>query len=161
MKKIHETEERSLIIIKPDAIQRSLVGEIITRFERKGLKVVGMKMMQLEEAVLKEHYAHIADKPFFPRIQKFMMSAPVVVMAVAGLKAIDSIRIIVGPTKSFEAAAGTIRGDYALSMQSNIVHASDSVENGVAEIKRFFKEDEIVDYDKVDTHFIFSDDLMV
>ena len=82
MKKIHETEERSLIIIKPDAIQRSLVGEIITRFERKGLKVVGMKMMQLEEAVLKEHYAHIADKPFFPRIQKFMMSAPVVVMAV-------------------------------------------------------------------------------
>lgn len=157
---IHETEERSLIIIKPDAVQRSLVGEIVTRFERKGLKIIGMKMMHLKEALLKEHYAHIADKPFFPRIQKFMMSAPVVVMAVAGIKAVDSIRIIVGPTKSFEAMGGTIRGDYALSMQSNIVHASDTKENAEAEIKRFFSENELMDYDKVDTHFIFSDDLM-
>lgn len=157
---IHENEERSLIIIKPDAIQRSLVGEIVTRFERKGLKIIGMKMMHLGEALVKEHYAHVADKPFFPRISKFMTSSPVVVMAVAGLKAIDSIRIIVGPTKSFEALGGTIRGDYALSMQSNVVHASDSKESAEAEIKRFFKADEIVDYEKVDTKFIFSDDLM-
>ncbi|MCC6199074.1 nucleoside-diphosphate kinase [Candidatus Nomurabacteria bacterium] len=157
---IHETEERSLIIIKPDALQRSLVGEIITRFERKGLKIIGMKMIHLEEALVKSHYAHIADKPFFPRIQKFMMSSPVIVMAVAGLKAVDSIRIIVGPTKGFEADAGTIRGDFSLSMQSNVVHASDSKENGEAEINRFFKSDEIVDWEKVDTKFIFSDDLM-
>lgn len=157
---IHETEERSLIIIKPDAVQRSLVGEIINRFERKGLKIIGMKMMHLKEALLKEHYAHVADKPFYPRIERFMMSSPVIVMAVAGLKAIDAIRVIVGPTKGYEAAAGTIRGDLALSMQSNVVHASDSVENGKAEIKRFFADDEIVDYDKVDTKFIFSDDLM-
>lgn len=157
---IHETEERSLIIIKPDAVQRSLVGEIVNRFERKGLKIIGMKMMHLKEALLAEHYAHVADKPFYPRIERFMMSSPVVVMAVAGLKAIDAIRTIVGPTKGYEAAAGTIRGDYALSMQSNVVHASDSVENGKAEIKRFFNDDEIIDYDKVDTKFIFSDDLM-
>jgi nucleoside-diphosphate kinase len=157
---IHETEERSLIIIKPDAVQRSLVGEIINRFERKGLKIIGMKMMHLKEALLKEHYAHVADKPFYPRIERFMMSSPVIVMAVAGIKAVDAIRTIVGPTKGYEAQGGTIRGDYALSMQSNVVHASDSVENGAAEIKRFFAEDEIVDYDKVDTKFIFSDDLM-
>lgn len=157
---IHETEERSLIIIKPDAVQRSLVGEIVNRFERKGLKIIGMKMMHLKEALLREHYAHVADKPFYPRIERFMMSSPVIVMAVAGIKAVDAIRTIVGPTKGFEAAGGTIRGDYALSMQSNVVHASDSVENGNAEIKRFFEESEIVDYDKVDTKFVFSDDLM-
>jgi nucleoside-diphosphate kinase len=158
---IHENEERSLIIIKPDAIQRSIVGEIVTRFERKGLKIIGMKMMYLKDALVEEHYAHIADKPFFPRIKKFMTSAPVVVMAVAGLRAIDSIRIIVGPTKSFEAMGGTIRGDYGLSMQSNVVHASDTKENAEIEIKRFFKDGEVVDYDKVDTQFIFSDDLML
>ncbi len=157
---IHETEERSLIIIKPDAIQRSLVGEIITRFERKGLKIVGMKMMHLGDVLVEEHYAHIKDKPFFPRIKRFMTSAPVIVMAVAGLKAVGSIRLIVGITKGYEADAGTIRGDFSLSMQSNVVHASDSVENGKLEIKRFFKDDEIVEYEKVDTQFIFSDDLM-
>ncbi len=157
---IHETEERSLIIIKPDAIQRSLVGEIINRFERKGLKIIGMKMMHLKDALVEEHYAHIKDKSFFPRIKRFMTSAPVIVMAVAGLKAIDSIRLIVGVTKGYEADAGTIRGDYSLSMQSNVVHASDSKENGEAEIKRFFREEEIIDYEKVDTKFIFSDDLM-
>lgn len=157
---IHETEERSLIIIKPDAIQRSIVGEIVTRFERKGLKIIGMKMMYLKDALVEEHYAHVADKPFFPRIKRFMTSSPVIVMAVAGIKAVDSIRLIVGVTKGYEADAGTIRGDYALSMQSNVVHASDSVENGAIEIKRFFDDSEIVDYDKVDTAFIFSDDLM-
>lgn len=157
---IHETEERSLIIIKPDAIQRSIVGEIVTRFERKGLKIIGMKMMHLKDALVEEHYAHVADKPFFPRIKRFMTSSPVIVMAVAGIKAVDSIRLIVGVTKGYEADAGTIRGDYALSMQSNVVHASDSVENGAIEIKRFFDDSEIVDYDKVDTAFIFSDDLM-
>ncbi len=157
---IHENEERSLIIIKPDAIQRSIVGEIVTRFERKGLKIIGMKMMHLKDALVEEHYSHIVDKPFFPRIKRFMTSAPVIVMAVAGMKAVDSIRLIVGITKSFEADAGTIRGDYALSMQSNVVHASDSIENGKLEIKRFFSDDEIIDYDKVDTKFIFSDDLM-
>lgn len=111
----HEKEERSLIIIKPDALQRSLVGEIITRFERKGLKIIGMKMIHLGGDLVEEHYAHIKDKDFFPRIRRFMTSTPVIVMAVSGLSVIDAIRIIVGPTKGFEAAGGTIRGDYSLS----------------------------------------------
>jgi nucleoside-diphosphate kinase len=156
----HEKEERSLIIIKPDALQRSLVGEIITRFERKGLKIIGMKMMHLSDALIEDHYSHIKDKPFFPRIKRFMSAAPVVVMAVSGLSVIDAIRIIVGPTKSFEAAGGTIRGDYALSMQSNIVHASDSKEAAAEEIKRFFKDEEILDYEKINTVFVHSDELL-
>ncbi len=149
--------ERSLIIIKPDAIQRNLVGEIIGRFERKGLKLIGMKMMHLNDVLLSEHYAHIADKPFFPRIQKFMKSAPVIVMALSGSGAVAAIRTIVGPTKAFEAAGGTIRGDLAMSMQSNVVHASDSVENGEIEIKRFFKDEEILDYEKLGEQVVYSD----
>lgn len=156
----HEKTERSLIIIKPDAIQRSLVGQIIQRFENKGLVIIGLKMMHLEDAILEEHYAHVADKPFFPRIRKFMKSAPVIVMAVAGINAVSAIRTIVGPTKGFEAAGGTIRGDFSMSMQSNIVHASDSIENGVTEIKRFFKDDELVTYEKLDAIYVYSDDLM-
>lgn len=149
--------EQSLIIIKPDAIQRNLVGEIIGRFERKGLRIIGMKMMHLNDALLTEHYAHIADKPFFPKIQKFMKSAPVVVMGLSGVGAVAAIRTIVGPTKAFEAAAGTVRGDLAISMQSNVVHASDSVENGQAEIARFFKPEEILDYKKLGEEVVYSD----
>lgn len=132
-------QEKSLIIIKPDAIQRGLAGKIITRFEEKGLKIIGTKMMSLNEAVLKEHYAHVADKPFYPRIEKFMKSAPVMVLAISGMGAVAAIRTIVGPTKGYEAPAGTIRGDFSMSMQSNVVHASDSHENGESEVKRFFK----------------------
>lgn len=156
---IHEKEERSLIIIKPDALQRSLVGEIITRFEKKGLKIIGMKMLYLNDESTKRHYAHIKDKDFFPRIQRFMTSAPVIVMAVSGLDIISAIRIIVGPTRSFEAPAGTIRGDYALSMQSNIVHASESKEAAQAEIEHFFEESELMEYEKISTIMVHSDEL--
>ncbi len=149
--------EKSLIIIKPDAVQRNLVGEIVSRFERKGLKIVGMKMMDIESALLDEHYAHIKDKPFFPGIRDFMQSSPVIVMAVEGINAISAIRLIVGPTKAWEANAGTIRGDFSLSTQSNIVHASDSIENGEIEVKRFFKEEEIFKYNKIDTDFIYAE----
>ncbi len=157
---IHEKEERSLIIIKPDALQRSLVGEIITRFERKGLSIIGMKMIRLDNALVEDHYAHIKDKDFFPRIRRFMTSTPVIVMAVSGLSVVDAIRVIVGPTKGFEAAGGTIRGDYSLSMQSNIVHASDSKEAAEAEIARFFKPEELMQYEKISTAFVHSDELM-
>jgi nucleoside-diphosphate kinase len=150
-------QEQSLIIIKPDAIQRNLVGEIIKRFEQKGLKIIGMKMMHLTDVLLAEHYAHIADKPFFPRIQKFMKSAPVIVVALSGAGAVAAIRTIVGPTKAFEAAGGTIRGDLAMSMQSNVVHASDSVENGRDEIARFFKQEEILEYQKLGEEIVYSD----
>src|ERR1035437_7969634 len=140
--------EKSLIIIKPDAVQRNLIGEIIARLERKGLKLTGIKMMSIEDAVLEEHYSHIKDKPFFPGIRDFMKSSPVVVLAVEGINAVSAIRLLVGPTKAWEANAGTIRGDFSLSTQSNIVHASETIEAGIAEVKRFFEKDEIFEYKK-------------
>ncbi len=149
--------EKALIIVKPDAIQRNLVGEIIGRFEKKGLKIVGMKMISLEDALLEAHYEHIKDKPFFTGIKDFMKSAPVVVMALSGIGAVDAIRIIVGPTKAFEAPGGTIRGDLAMSIQSNVVHASDSVENGENEVARFFNPSELFTYKKIDELFVYSD----
>ncbi|MCE9585511.1 nucleoside-diphosphate kinase [Candidatus Nomurabacteria bacterium] len=149
--------EKSLIIIKPDAVQRNLVGEIVSRLERKGLKIVGMKMMNLKDATLEEHYAHIKDKPFFPGIRDFMKHCPVVVLAVEGINAVSAIRLLVGPTKAWEANAGTIRGDFSLSTQSNIVHASDSVEAGETEVARFFFENEIFSYEKIDADFIYAE----
>ena len=150
------TQEKSLIIMKPDAVQRNLVGDVISRLERKGLKICGLKMMNLETAILEEHYAHIKDKPFFPGVRDFMKATPVVVMAVEGVNAISSIRLIVGPTKAWEATAGTIRGDFAMSIQANIVHASDTVEAGQAEIARFFKPEEIFEYKKIDSDFVYA-----
>jgi nucleoside-diphosphate kinase len=154
---MEEKFEKSLIILKPDAVQRNLVGEVISRFERKGLKIIGLKMMTVEDTVVEEHYAHIKDKPFFPGIKNFMQSSPVVVMALEGVNAVSAIRLIVGPTKGYEADSGSIRGDFSLSTQSNIVHASDSVENGITEVKRFFKDEELFNYKKVDVDFIYAD----
>ena len=149
--------EKSLIIFKPDAIQRNLVGEVIKRFEQKGLKIVGIKMIEAHDALIEEHYAHIKDKPFFSGIRDFMKSSPVIVMAVEGINAISATRLIVGPTKAWEANAGTLRGDFSLSTQSNIVHASDSMEAGEIEIKRFFKAEEIFEYQKIDTDFVYAE----
>lgn len=151
-------EERSLIIIKPDALNRSLVGEIVQRFERKGLKIAGMKMIRLDDKVLEEHYAHLADKPFFPRIRDFMKKWPVIVMVVEGLEAVESVRLITGETLGRKADAGTIRGDLSMSVQANIVHASDSQENARAEIKRFFKEEELFDWERIDLEVIYAED---
>jgi len=150
-------EEKSLIIIKPDALQRNLVGEIVSRFEKKGLKIIGLKMMSIKDTLIDEHYAHIKDKPFFPGTRDFMTVCPVIVIALSGINAVSAIRLIVGPTKAWEANAGTIRGDYSLSTQSNIVHASDSVETGEIEVKRFFLDEEIFDYKKIDTDFIYAE----
>lgn len=152
-----QQKERSLIIIKPDAVQRNLVGEIISRFERKGLKIIGVKMMKAEDTLLEEHYCHIADKPFFAGIKKFMQHSPVVVMALEGVNVVSAIRIIVGITKGYEADAGSIRGDLSMSIQSNVVHASDSIENGEAEVKRFFNDSEVFEYNKLDEVMVFSD----
>jgi nucleoside-diphosphate kinase len=138
-------------------VQRNLIGEIISRIERKGLKVTGMKMMNLYDAVLDEHYAHIKDKPFFPGIRDFMKACPVIVMAVEGINAVSALRLLVGPTKAWEANAGTIRGDFSLSTQSNLVHASDSVENGIVEVARFFETAELFSYQKIDTDFIYAE----
>lgn len=151
-------KEKTLILIKPDAIQRGLVGEITTRFERKGLKLVGMKMMALDEAVLREHYAHIADKPFFPGVSQFMQSSPVVAMCWEGLDVVETVRRITGITKAREAEAGSIRGDFAMSVSCNVLHASDSLENAAAEVKRFFAPDQIFDYDKGEFVHVYGED---
>lgn len=152
-----EGEEQVLVIIKPDAIQRGLMGEIISRFERKGFKIIGTKMEKMGDVLLDEHYAHIADKPFFQGIKDFMMSAPVILMAVSGVNGVQAARLIVGPTDGSAADAGSIRGDMSLSIQSNLVHASDSVENGKAEVARFFKDEELFDYEQQNAKFIYAD----
>jgi len=151
-------EERTLIIIKPDALNRSLVGEIIHRFERKGLKIVAIKMIQLTDELLKEHYSHLADKPFFPRIAKFMKGWPVIVLVIEGLEAVDSVRLITGDTLGRKADAGTIRGDFSMSIQANIVHASDSTENSAKEIKRFFKDEELHSWERIDLEVLYAED---
>lgn len=153
--------EQVLIIVKPDAIQRRLLGEIVSRIERKGLDIVGMKMMELGDVILDDHYAHHKDKGFYPKLKQYMMSAPVVLMVVAGVEAVSTVRLIVGPTKSRADDAGTIRGDLAMSVQTNIVHASDTTENAKAEIKRFFKDDEICAAPRHDRGYIYSDDELV
>ncbi len=150
--------EKTLILIKPDAVQRGLAGTILNRFERKGLKIVGIKMMQLTDELLKEHYSHIADKPFFPGIAKFMKSSPVIALCLEGLDAVDTVRRICGVTKAREAEMGTIRGDLAMSIQANVVHASDSLENAKLETERFFNAGELFSYDSVLATNIYSDD---
>lgn len=132
------TTERTYIMLKPDCIRRGLMGEVIARIERKGFAITAMKMMHLDEAILREHYAHLVDKPFFPELLDYMTSGPVLGMIVEGENAVKGMRILMGATKYDEAAAGTIRGDYATSTTENIIHGSDSVENAEIEIKRFF-----------------------
>jgi len=135
--------ELTVILLKPDCVQRNLIGEVIGRFEQSGLKVRACKMMQLTDALLKDHYSHLADKPFFPEIAGFMKSAPVVAMILEGQDVIAKVRDMVGPTDSTKAPKGTIRGDLGKTKMENIVHASDTPENAAAEVKRFFKQEEI------------------
>ena len=141
--------ERTLIILKPDAVQRGLLGAVLTRFEARGFSIAGMKMVQLSQALLKEHYSHIADKPFFPGIASFMSSSPVVVAVVEGKDAVESVRAMCGPTNARKAAPGTIRGDFSLSMQCNVIHASDSIETAHKEIARFFSPEELFAYQRM------------
>ena len=150
--------EQTLVIIKPSAVERGLIGEIITRFQRKGLNIAGLKMMQLGEDILREHYAHLVDRPFFPWILASMMATPVIVVCVKGTDAVNVVRMMTGTTNGSKAAPGTIRGDFSVSSQENIVHASDSVENAEIEIKRFFKSEEIFDYTSRSIDFIYAPD---
>ncbi len=150
--------QTTLVIIKPSGVQRGLAGEIISRFEKKGLIIAGAKMMQLDEAILREHYAHLVDRPFFPSLLRSMMSSPVIVMAVRGVDAVGVVRAMTGVTNSRNAAPGTIRGDFGMSGQENIVHASDSPENAAIEVARFFKEGEVFDYTPCTITSIYSPD---
>ncbi len=138
--------EQTFVILKPSAIDRSLVGDVITRFQRKGLVIAGIKMMRLTEEKLREHYAHLVDRPFFPDLLRSMMRTPVIVMVLKGKDVVEVVRAMTGATNCRKAAPGTIRGDFGMSGQENIIHASDSPENAVIEVNRFFSPDEIFDY---------------
>lgn len=135
--------QKTLIIFKPDCMQQRHVGNVLDRFEKAGFAIVGCKMMRLTPAILREHYAHVADKPFYPEIEAFMSSRSVIVMALQGDQIVQKVRDLLGPTDSRKAPKGTIRGDFGTEMMKNVVHASDSVENAKAEIARFFKPEEI------------------
>lgn len=151
-------KEKTLVLLKPDALQRNLLGKIIERFEQKGLKIIGLKMMQLEDVLLDEHYAHHKGKPFFIGLKNFMKSSPVVAIVLEGFDAVEVIRGICGPTLGRKAPPGTIRGDFSMSVQANIVHASDSTETAREEIIRFFNDDELFDYNKIDFEMIYVED---
>ena len=130
--------EKTYIMLKPDAVRRGLIGEIIARIEKKGYKIVDMKMFTLTEEQLREHYAHIADRPFFPEVLEYMMSGPVVAMILEGENVIKGMRNFMGPTKYLDAPAGTIRGDYSCNDRENLIHGRDAPETAEIEIKRFF-----------------------
>ncbi len=154
----HNLKEKTLILIKPDALQRNLLGEIIQRFERKGLKIVAMKMIHLGDALIEEHYGKYRDRDFFQSLKNFMQSSPLIALILEGLEAIQVTRLIVGPTSGRVADAGSIRGDLSMSTQTNIIHASDSVETAQEEIKRFFKPEEIFEYKKADYEFTYGEE---
>ncbi|MBR4390294.1 MAG: nucleoside-diphosphate kinase [Prevotella sp.] len=149
--------EKTLVLLKPGCVQRNLMGEVINRFERRGLHIVGMKMMQLDEPILREHYAHLVDKPFFPKLAESMMASPVVALAIEGVDAVQVVRVMVGVTNGREAAPGTIRGDYSMSNQQNIVHASDSTSNAQIELNRFFRPEEIFDFHAAQQGFVYGE----
>lgn len=148
--------QKTLVLIKPDGVQRELVGDVLHRFERKGLKLVGLKLISLDETVLADHYAHHVGKPFYEGLVKFMMETPVVAVVLEGNDVINEVRKIVGSTNPREADAGTIRADFSMDVAGNIIHASDSVENAAVEIKRFFKDGEIFNYSKLTDPYIFG-----
>jgi len=135
--------EKTFVIFKPDCMEKRLVGTVLARFEAAGFDVIGCKLGRLSPDLLRKHYAHVADKPFYPEIEQFMSSRPVIMMALQGKDIVQKVRDLLGPTDSRKAAKGTIRGDFGTEMMKNVVHASDSVENGQAEIARFFKPEEI------------------
>ena len=150
--------EKTLVILKPCTVQRGLIGEVTKRFEQKGLKLCGMKMVQLTDEILSEHYSHLSSKPFFQRVKDSMMTCPVIVCCYEGVDAIEAVRTITGPTTGRKAPAGTIRGDFSMSFQENIVHASDSPETAEAELKRFFKPEEIFDYKLATFDYLYAND---
>ena len=140
--------ETTLILLKPDTVERGLIGQVITRLEQKGLKINGLKMMQLSEEIINEHYDFLMDKPFFPSIKEYMTRTPVVALAVSGTSAIKTVRMLTGATNPQEALPGSIRGDFGLTIDGNIIHASDSPETAEVELKRFFGGSDIFEYSR-------------
>jgi nucleoside-diphosphate kinase len=151
-----EKLERTLVLIKPDGVQRSLIGEIVGRFERRGLRLVGMKFMQMSEALAKEHYKEHDGKPFYAGLVSYIVSGPIVAMVWEGSNAIANVRAMMGVTKPQEAAPGTIRGDLALEVARNIVHGSDGPESAAREISLFFKTEELVSWKRNTDPWVFE-----
>ncbi len=150
--------EKTLVILKPCTIQRGLIGEVFSRFEKKGLKLTGMKMEWLTDEILSIHYAHLKEKPFFQRVKDTMRVTPVILCCWEGIDAVKVVRSLTGVTNGRNADAGTIRGDFSMSVQENIVHASDCSENAEIELKRFFADSEIYDYNLNNLSAIYADD---
>ncbi len=153
-----EKLEKTLVILKPSCLIRGLVGEVTKRFEQKGLRLAGMKMCELTDEQLNEHYKQHAGKPFFKQLKDAMMVTPVIVCCYEGVDAIEVVRQMAGTTNGRKALPGTIRGDFAMSFQENIVHTSDSAENAKAELKRFFNDNEIFEYDMPQHNFLYAAD---
>jgi nucleoside-diphosphate kinase len=150
------TVERTLIIVKPDGVQRGLAGEIIKRFEQRGLRIIGLKMMQTSRELAEKHYAIHRERPFFNDLVSYIISAPVVVMALEGTNAVLAARGTIGATKPHEAAPGSIRADFAIEIGRNLVHGSDSVENGQAEIALWFSANELITWKRDTDRWIFE-----
>lgn len=148
--------ERTLVLLKPSAVERGLVGQIITRFQQKGLIIEGIKMMQLDERILREHYAHLVDRHFFPWLLASMMATPVIALCLKGNDAIRVVRLMTGATNGREALPGTIRGDFSVSGQENIVHASSCAEDAKVEVERFFRPDELFDWTPSGIRFLYD-----
>lgn len=150
--------EKTLVILKPSCVERALIGPVITRIQQRGIIISGMKMMQLDEKILREHYSHLVDKPFFPSLVASMMASPVVCMVLSGVDVVEVFRKMTGVTNGRKAEPGTLRGDFCMSGQANIIHASDSPENAQIEINRFFKPEEVFDYTPSNINFLYSAD---
>jgi nucleoside-diphosphate kinase len=148
--------ERTLVIVKPDAVQRGLIGKIISRFEQRGLRIVGMKLIHIDEALAKRHYAIHEGKPFYEPLIRYITSSPVVVMVLEGNRAIEIVRRTMGATNPVESAPGTIRADFGLEIGRNLVHGSDGPETAAFEVPLFFSEKELLSYDRDVDHWIFE-----
>lgn len=150
--------EKTLLIFKPSAVQRGLVGEVLSRFERKGLRIAALKMAQLTPEVLRQHYAHLVQKPFYPLIEESMMASPVVLCCLEGVDAVQVVHEMAGATNGRKAQPGTVRGDYCMSNQENIIHTSDSPETAEAELARFFVPSDYFDYELPVQKYLYAPD---
>jgi len=148
--------ERTLVLIKPDGVQRGLIGEVIRRLENKGLKITAMRMLRVDEALARKHYAAHVSKPFFPGLLKFITSCPIVAMVIEGPSAVAVVRNMMGPTNGVEAPLGTIRGDFGISKQFNLVHGSDSPEAAETEISLYFNSCDIMTYDTISKPWLYE-----
>ncbi|XP_009569339.2 nucleoside diphosphate kinase 3 [Cuculus canorus] len=148
--------ERTFVAIKPDGVQRHLVGELIGRFERKGLQLVGLKLLQASEELLKEHYIALRDRPFYSRLVKYMSSGPVVAMVWQGLDVVKTVRTMIGETDPAESRPGTIRGDFCTEVSKNVIHGSDSVESAQQEISLWFRPEELTCWDNTADHWLYA-----